>query len=416
MPARRFSPLVLLLVAVLVAAGCSDRDDSDESKASSTTRATTTTTSAGTTTTTTTATDLAAVNVKLTELAELERPVAMAIRKGDASLYVVEKPGRVRAIRAGQLVDQPVLDITDRVDSNGNEQGLLGLAFSPDATKLYVHYSSQPNGDTEVDEFTVAADGTVDAGSRRQVLTTEQPQSNHNGGELTFGPDGYLYLGLGDGGSAGDQGGGHASGGNGQSLGTLLGKLLRIDPTPSGGQPYTVPADNPFVNTAGARPEIWSYGLRNPWRFTFDKTTGDLWIGDVGQNAYEEIDFAARSAGGGKGVNYGWNVREGLHSFRDGDAPGAVDPVYELSHDGGNCSVTGGYVYRGTRIPALRGGYLFADYCGGQLRAIALENGTVAQERVLPVRASSITSFGQDGDGELYVLSDSGAVLRVDPA
>jgi glucose/arabinose dehydrogenase len=415
MPARRALPAVLLLTLMLVATGCSDRDDSDESTASSTTRSTTTTTS-DSTTTTTTVTDLAAVNVKLTELTELERPVAMAVRKGDATLYVVEKPGRVRAIRDGQLVDQPVLDITDRVNSGGNEQGLLGLAFSPDGTKMYVHYSNQPNGDTEVDELTVAADGTVNAGSRRQVLTVDQPQSNHNGGEITFGPDGYLYLGLGDGGGAGDQGGGHASGGNGQSLGTLLGKILRIDPTPSGGRPYTVPADNPFVSTAGARPEIWAYGLRNPWRFSFDKTTGDLWIGDVGQNAYEEVDVAPRAAGGGKGVNYGWNVREALHSFRDGNAPGAVDPVYELSHDGGNCSITGGYVYRGTKIPALRGGYLFADYCGGQLRAITVQDGKVAQERVLPVRASSITSFGQDADGELYVLSDSGEVLRVDPA
>jgi glucose/arabinose dehydrogenase len=415
MPLRRVAPFTLLLAVTLVAAGCSDRDDSKDSRASSTTRATTSTTSAATTTTVAKA-DLAAVNVKLTQLTELERPVALAVRKGDATLYVVEKPGRVRAIRAGQLVDEPVLDIADRVNSDGNEQGLLGIAFSPDGTKLYLHYSNQPDGDTEVDEFAVAADGSVDPASRRQVLVQSQPQSNHNGGELVFGPDGYLYLGLGDGGGAGDQGSGHASGGNGQSLGTLLGKILRIDPTPSGGQQYTVPPDNPFVSTAGARPEVWAYGLRNPWRFSFDKTTGDLWIGDVGQNAYEEIDVSPRATGGGKGVNYGWNVREGLHSYRDGDAPGAVDPVFELSHDGGNCSITGGYVYRGTKIPALRGGYLFADYCGGQLRAITVENGKVAQERTLPARAGTITSFGQDADGELYVLSDGGGVYRVDPA
>jgi glucose/arabinose dehydrogenase len=415
MPVRRTAPLALLFAATLVVAGCSSRDDSKDGKGPSTTRATTSTTT-GRTTSTTAATDLAAVNVKLTQLTELERPVAMAVRKGDATLYVVEKPGRVRAIRNGQLVGQPVLDLTSRVDSSGNEQGLLGLAFSPDATKLYVHYSSRPKGDTEVDEFAVAADGSVDPGSRRQVLTQAQPQSNHNGGELVFGPDGYLYLGLGDGGGAGDQGSGHASGGNGPALGTVLGKILRIDPTPSAGKAYTIPADNPFVSTAGARPEIWSYGLRNPWRFSFDKTTGDLWIGDVGQNAYEEIDVAPRAAGGGKGVNFGWNVREALHGYRDGTAPGAVDPVYELSHDGGNCSITGGYVYRGTKIPALRGGYLFADYCGGQLRAITVQDGKVAQERVLPARAQTITSFGQDADGELYVLSDGGGVYRVDPA
>jgi glucose/arabinose dehydrogenase len=415
MPARRAFPLVLLLAAVLVAAGCSDRDDSRDSRASSTTRATTSTTR-GSTTTTAAKTDLAAVNLKLTQLTELERPVAMAVRKGDPTLYVIEKPGRVRAIRDGNLVDQPVLDITSRVDSSGNEQGLLGIAFSPDGTKLYLHFSSQPNGDTEVDEFAVAADGSVDPSSRRVVLTQAQPQSNHNGGQLVFGPDDYLYLGLGDGGGAGDQGTGHASGGNGQSLGTLLGKILRIDPTPTAGKAYTIPADNPFVNTAGARPEIWAFGLRNPWRFSFDKATGDLWIGDVGQNAYEEVDVAPRAAGGGKGVNYGWNVHEALHSYRDGNAPGAVDPVYELSHDGGNCSITGGYVYRGTKVPALRGGYLFADYCGGELRAITVQDGKVAQERVLPVRAPTITSFGQDAAGELYVLSDGGGVYRVDPA
>ena len=262
----------------------------------------------------------------------------------------------------------------------------------------------------------MGADGTVDAASRRQVLTQSQPQSNHNGGELTFGPDGLLYLGLGDGGGAGDSGGGHAPGGNGQSLGTLLGKILRIDPTPSGNRGYTVPPDNPFVGRAGARPEIWSYGLRNPWRFSFDQATGDIWIGDVGQNAWEEVDMQAQSAGGGKGVNFGWNVFEGTHAYRDGDAPGAVPPVFEYSHDGGNCSVTGGYVYRGEKIPAMQGVYLFADYCAGDLRALVASGGKVVQERILPVSSPAISSFGQDAAGELYVLSDDGNVYRVDPA
>jgi glucose/arabinose dehydrogenase len=248
------------------------------------------------------------------------------------------------------------------------------------------------------------------------VLSQSQPQGNHNGGELAFGPDGLLYIALGDGGSAGDQGSGHADGGNGQSLGTLLGKILRIDPTPSGGQAYTVPADNPFVGRDGARPEIWSYGLRNPWRFSFDKTTGDLWIGDVGQNAWEEIDYATQTSGNGKGVNYGWNVWEGTHRFRDGDAPGAVGPVYEYSHEGGNCSVTGGHVYRGERIPALRGVYLFADYCAGDLRGVVVQDGRVAQDRILPVSGGSVSGFGEDNDGELYVVSDQGEIYRVDPA
>lgn len=414
MPWPRIAPLAVVVATALIVAGCSSRNGSNDPKSSSTSRATSSSTS-GSTTSTTTAADLAAVNVKLTQVAELERPTASATRTGDATLSVTEKAGRVRAIRDGRLVEAPILDISSMVNSGGNEQGLLGLAYSPDGNKLYVHYSN-PNGDTRVDEYAVATDGSIDRATRREVLALDQPQANHNGGQLAFGPDGFLYIGLGDGGGAGDQGDGHASGGNGQSLGTLLGKILRIDPAPSGGRPYTIPADNPFVNTAGARPEIWAYGLRNPWRFSFDKKTGDLWIGDVGQNMWEEVDLATRASGGGRGTNLGWNVWEGTHAFRDGDAPGAVPPVFDYSHDGGNCSVTGGFVYRGTRIPALRGGYLFADYCGGQLRGLVAQDGKVTQDRMLPVRATTIASFGQDNDGELYVLSDAGAVYRVDPA
>jgi glucose/arabinose dehydrogenase len=411
---RLLSSLALVTVVGIAAAGCSSHDDSGDAK-----RTTTTTRAASgsssSTTTTTTATDLTAVNIKLTKLTDLERPTAMTIRTGDQTLYVTEKPGRVRAIRDGALDPKVVLDISSMVNSSGNEQGLLGIAFSPDGTKLYLHYSN-PRGDTRVDEYAVDASGAVDKASRREVFAQAQPQANHNGGELAFGPDGMLYLGLGDGGNAGDQGPGHVAGGNGQSLGTVLGKILRIDPTPSAGKAYTVPADNPFVSTAGARPEIWAYGLRNPWRFSWDKTTGDLWIGDVGQNAWEEVDLATKASGGGKGVNYGWNVWEGTHRYRDGDAPGAVPPVFDYSHDGGNCSVTGGYVYRGTKIPALRGGYLFADYCGGTLRALVAQDGKVTQDRIFPVRAPAIASFGQDTAGELYVLSDEGGVYRVDAA
>ncbi|MGZ6963015.1 MAG: PQQ-dependent sugar dehydrogenase [Acidimicrobiia bacterium] len=412
---RLVASLALVSVAGLVAVGCSGRNDSGGPKRTTTTTRATAGSTGGSTTSTTTATDLAAVNVKLTKLASLERPTAMAIRKGDQALYVIEKVGRVRALRNGQLDPNPVLDISSLVGSSGNEQGLLGLAFSPDGTKLYVDYTNR-NGDTRVDEYAVNASGTVDKASRREVLAQAQPQQNHNGGNLGFGPDGLLYISFGDGGAAGDVGPGHVSGGNGQSRATLLGKILRIDPTPSGGGTYTIPADNPFVNTAGVRPEIWAYGLRNPWRFSWDSTTGDLWIGDVGQDAWEEVDLATKASGGGRGVNYGWNVWEGTHSYRSGDAPGAVAPVFDYSHDGGNCSVTGGYVYRGSHIPALRGGYLFADYCGGALRALAAQDGKVVQDRILPVRASTITSFGQDADGELYVLSDGGDVYRVDPA
>ena len=406
--------LVAVAVLGLVAAGCSSHDDASSSSTTTTTRATSSST--GGTTTTTGATDLAAVNVKLTQLAELQRPTTMAIRSGDPAMYVVEKVGRIRALRNGALDPTPVLDITSMVGSSSNEQGLLGLAFSPDGSKLYVDYTNR-DGDTRVDEYGVGADGTVDTATRRQVLAQDQPQVNHNGGEVAFGPDGMLYIGLGDGGAAGDQGPGHAAGGNGQSLGTWLGKILRIDPTPSAGQAYTVPADNPFVGTAGARPEIWAYGLRNPWRFTWDTATGDLWIGDVGQDAWEEVDLATKAAGGGRGVNYGWNVWEGTHRYRDGDTPGAVMPVFDYSHaEGGNSAVTGGFVYRGTKIPALRGGYLFADYCGGMLLTLAARDGKVVQDRILPVRASGINSFGQDASGELYAVTDGGDVFRVDPA
>jgi glucose/arabinose dehydrogenase len=359
--------------------------------------------------------DVSSINVKLTAIAKLERPTVLTTRTGDDTLYVVEKAGRVRAIRDGKLDPKPVLDIASMVNSGGNEQGFLGLAFSPDGSKMYVHYSGRA-GETHVDEYAVNANGTVNTASRRQVLTQPQPQSNHNGGELAFGPDGLLYLGLGDGGNAGDAGPGHVADGNGQSLGTLLGKILRINPMPSGAEPYTIPPDNPFVNTAGARPEIWSYGLRNPWRFSWDKATGDLWIGDVGQNLWEEIDMQTKSAGAGKGVNFGWNVVEATHPYRDGSVPGAVPPVFEYSHDDGNCAVTGGYVYRGSAIPAMQGVYLFADYCAGLLRALVASDGRVVQDRILTVRSPAITSFGQDAAGELYVLSDEGDVYRVDPA
>jgi glucose/arabinose dehydrogenase len=355
------------------------------------------------------------VNIKLTKVATLVRPTAMTIRPGDQTLYITEKAGLVRAIRGHHLDSTPVLDISSMVGSSGNEQGLLGLAYSPDGTKLYVLYTNR-NGDTRLDEYGVDPAGAVNPASRREILAQAQPQSNHNGGELAFGPDGLLYLGLGDGGAADDQGPGHVAGGNGQSLGTWLGKILRIDPTASATAAYTVPRGNPFVGTAGARPEIWTYGLRNPWRFSWDTATGDLWIGDVGQNAWEEVDLATKASGSGRGVNYGWTVWEGTHGHGTGQAPGAVPPVSEYSHDNGNCSVTGGYVYRGSRIPTLKGVYLFADYCGGSLRALVAKDGKVVQDRILPVRSPALSSFGQDANGEIYVLSDQGAISRVDPA
>jgi glucose/arabinose dehydrogenase len=337
----------------------------------------------------------------LERVAAIDEPVAMAYRSGEPSLYVAEKTGRIwRLPEQGQPT--VVLDISGEV-SLASEQGLLGLAFSPGGGEyLYINYTDL-RGDTRIHEFAMLV-GRPDPGSRREVLVVDQPFSNHNGGDLTFGPDGYLYIGLGDGGSGGDPDG------NGQSLDTLLGKMLRIDPSPSDGEPYGIPSDNPFVGRVDARPEIWAYGLRNPWRYSFDRETGDLWIGDVGQNAWEEIDLEPASSDGGE--NYGWNAREGTHPF-SGDRPdGAIDPVYEYANGTGACAVTGGYVYRGSAIPALQGAYLFADFCGGVVRALRPDGDGFVHES-LGLETPNISSFGEDQDGELYVLSFGVGVLKI---
>jgi glucose/arabinose dehydrogenase len=257
-----------------------------------------------------------------------------------------------------------------------------------------------------VTEFRFGDEG-ADLESRRNVLFVQQPFSNHNGGNLAFGPDGHLYIGLGDGGSAGDPFG------NGQSISTPLGKMLRISPRPSGGEPYGIPRDNPFAGREGARPEIWAYGLRNPWRFSFDRETGDLWIGDVGQNAWEEIDVAP--AGSPGGLNFGWDLFEGSHPFEGGDAGDALGPVHEYPI-GLGCAVTGGYVYRGEDIPELVGAYVFADFCRGALEAFVLRDGRATQHRELGPVVQSVASFGEDAAGELYALSLSGPVYRIVPA
>jgi glucose/arabinose dehydrogenase len=262
-----------------------------------------------------------------------------------------------------------------------------------------------------VEEYAFA-NGRAEPARRRLLLTVPQPQVNHNGGELTFGPDGHLYLGLGDGGNRDDTGPGHVPEGNAQSLDTLLGKILRIDPTPSGVPPYTIPSDNPFA-TGGGRPEIYVYGLRNPWRFSFDRANGDLWIGDVGQDQYEEIDQLP--AGKIAGANLGWPRYEGMHAYRGTGANDAalVSPLIETSHADGNCSITGGYVYRGRAIPALRGWYLFTDYCNGAIKAVRPVTGKSPRVRSLGTSMTQVSSFGQDNDGELYVLSQNRGVFRV---
>jgi glucose/arabinose dehydrogenase len=342
--------------------------------------------------------------VELERVADLEQPVAMAVRSGDPSLYFAEKVGRIVALREGGDLDV-VLDLTREV-SLGSEQGLLGLAFSLDGRFLYANFTDV-QGDTRVVEWRFDHGG-VRLDSRREVLFVDQPFSNHNGGNLVFGPDGYLYIGLGDGGSGGDPNG------NGQSLSTLLGKMLRISPRPAGGEPYRIPSDNPFVGQEGPRPEIWAYGLRNPWRYSFDRETGDLWIGDVGQNAWEEVDV--EPAGSPGGLNYGWDLFEGSHRFEGGsEEDDAVAPVYEYATGDGTCAVTGGYVYRGRDIAQLVGAYVFADFCRGRLEALRLRRSRVQGRDELGPTVANLASFGEDADGELYVLSLSGPVFRLVP-
>jgi glucose/arabinose dehydrogenase len=273
-----------------------------------------------------------------------------------------------------------------------------------------VHYTDT-NGDTHLSQFTVSSDPDVaDPASEQIILTADQPYNNHNGGQVLFGPDGMLYLGLGDGGSEGDPQG------RGQDLSDLLGSILRLDVRST--SPYAVPPDNPFVGQAGVQPEVWSYGLRNPWRFSFDRTTGDLYIGDVGQDSFEEVDVAPAAAGSGKGLNFGWNIMEGTHCYNASacNQSGLTLPVLEYPHSEG-CSVTGGYVYRGSVIPALQGLYFFGDYCQGTVRSFRYQGGSATELTDWPTLrpGGSITSFGEDAAGELYVVIQSGSVFKIVP-
>ncbi|MFJ7087624.1 PQQ-dependent sugar dehydrogenase [Streptomyces griseus] len=342
------------------------------------------------------------VNASLTEVAKAQGPSAGAAGPDD-TLWIAERAGTVRVLD-GSGLGAPVLDISDETTTDG-ERGLLGVAFDKTFAHFYISFTDL-EGTSTIDEFAVE-DGQLQPDTRRTVLTQTQPYANHNGGDIKFGPDGYLYIAFGDGGSGGDP---H---GNGQKLDTLLGKLLRIDP--SGGEPYAIPADNPFVADANAKDEIWSYGLRNPWRFSFDAGTGDLLIGDVGQSDWEEIDWAPADSTGGE--NYGWSSMEGTHPFRGGTEPANhVPPVYEYDRTGLGCSVTGGFVYRGEALPDLQGSYVFSDYCDGTLRTLQMADGEVTGVGDLGVSAGEVISFAEGGDGELYVLGSNGTVSRVDPA
>lgn len=369
-------------------------------------------TAAPTTTTATTNTATGPMpKLALTKVTDgLKRPVHITHAGEDNSqLYVVEQPGRIRLLRDGAIVEQPFLDITDRVGSQGNEQGLLSVAFAPDYANsgfFFVNYTDK-DGNTHVARFKVNDDrNTADPDSELLILKIDQPYSNHNGGQLQFGPDKMLYIGMGDGGSQGDPEN------RAQNPEELLGKLLRIDVSKaSADQPYAIPPDNPKWEGNNARPEIWALGLRNPWRFSFDRATGELYTGDVGQNEIEEIDFQPANTGG---MNYGWDLREGDQAYSGGEMkPNFTNPITQYTHGDGGCSVTGGYVYRGQAFAALQGVYVFGDWCSGNLWTLRRDANGQWERMDQPNANFQVSSFGEDATGELYALDLDGSIYKV---
>ncbi len=351
--------------------------------------------------------------VQLVEVASgFDRPLGLAIpHDSSGRLFVVQQSGRIRIIENGGYKDPPFLDLTDAISpevfSGGyTERGLLGMAFHPNFAEnglFFVNYTNR-NGNTLVVRYNVMADDPdqADPTSAVTLLTVTQPYANHNGGHLAFGPDGYLYIGLGDGGSGGDPQG------NGQNRTALLGKMLRIDV--DNGDPYGIPEDNPFVSDPAYRPEIWALGFRNPWRYSFDRATGDLYIADVGQGDWEEVNFQTADSAGGE--NYGWNIFEGNHPFEgSGDRTSFVMPIAEYSH-GEGISITGGYVYRGEAIPDLQGAYLYGDWGSGRIWAAYRDESGAWQSSEFMQTGHSISSFGEDEQSELYLVDYSGSVLR----
>jgi glucose/arabinose dehydrogenase len=350
-----------------------------------------------------------AQNIALTQVASgFDLPLGIA-HAGDTRLFVIQQRGRVSIFDGTNVLAQPFLDLSSLV-SCCEERGLLGLAFHPhyrDNGFFFVDYTDR-NGNTVVARYSVSASdpNRADPASARVLLNVTQPFANHNGGHLAFGPDGYLYIALGDGGSGGDPGN------RAQDLSTLLGKILRIDV--DSGATYAIPPSNPFVNRAGARGEIWAFGLRNPWRFSFDRVTGDLWIGDVGQSAWEEVDYQPATSIGGE--NYGWRRMEGTHCYDPStncrDASMTL-PAFEYSHAEG-CSITGGYLYRGVKYPALKGTFLFGDYCSGSIWGTRRAADNTFTTKKLLATTAAITGFGEDVNGEVYVIDqDRGLVFAV---
>jgi glucose/arabinose dehydrogenase len=331
--------------------------------------------------------------------AGLSAPVFMTQPLDDGRIFVVEQGGRIRVVKNGALQTTPFLDITSRVLSGG-ERGLLSVAFHPQyATNhfFYVYFTTQTNGDIHIERFTTTTNADVADPTTAKVIITapHSTYDNHNGGLLSFGPDGMLYAGLGDGGGGGDPLG------NGQNFNSILASLIRIDV--DHGDPYAIPANNPFVGQANHRGEVWAKGLRNPWRYTFDKPSGLLYIADVGQNAHEEVDVVPAASGG---LNYGWNITEGFSCYNAGTCSktGLTDPVLDYPHTDG-CSITGGYVYRGAALPRVQGHYFYSDYCSGFLKSFKYSNGAVTEPTDWAITSSNVTSFGQDFSGEIYLIS-----------
>ena len=402
----RIALVPALLAGLLALAACGSDDSAAE------------TAPAVTGSDTTAAKSSAARGVRLLSIGRFDSPVYVTAPPGDTRrIFVVEQGGTIRVVRGGKRLSRPFLDLRAKVTSGG-EQGLLSMAFAPDyarTRRFYVNYTDR-SGTQSVVEYRrskASRDRALTTGARL-VLRYDGIEPNHNGGLLLFGPDRLLYMGTGDGGGANDQ---HGARGNAQDLGSLLGKILRIDPRSTGAAPYSVPSGNPFAGRAGARGEIYSYGLRNPWRFSFDRATDDLVIGDVGQDAIEEVDFAAKDRA--SGANYGWRPFEGSErtpgiTARE-LAPDSVAPVLELSHTDGNCSITGGYVVRDKSVPALYGRYVYGDFCKGRLRSAKLSPGSASDDAAVPGVATidQLSSFGEDARGRVYATSLSGPVYRL---
>jgi glucose/arabinose dehydrogenase len=381
----RVSPLALALISVVCG---THRDDAPAQK-----------TSGNTSNAVTLATEVVA--------SDLDHPVYLTAPSGDPRLFIVEQPGRIRIVENGRLLDRPFLDIRSKVGSGG-ERGLLSVALHPQYRSsglLFVNYTDK-HGDTRIERYTVsAADRNVaDPATAKLILAIDQPYANHNGGMNLFGPDGMLYIGMGDGGSQGDP---H---GNGQNRNALLGKLLRINV--DRGDPYSIPSGNPYAN-GGGRGEVWAIGLRNPWRFAFDRTTGLLYIADVGGDKYEEIDIVSASA---PGVNYGWNAMEGPACNRSPlcTQGGLQRPAFSYAHEGGVCSIIGGFVYRGRKIPEIQGEYFYSDWCNSWVRSLSFVDGRVrAEHQWFEGGLGNIVSFGEDAQGELYICSSNGRIYRI---